>query len=443
MTKLGDLKSIAENFSILYVEDEEKLRKENKKFFKNIFFKVDIAQNGKEGMELYNKNIYDIVISDIVMPEMNGIEMSQKIKEINPEQDIIIVSAYSDANYLIETIKIGVDDYIMKPVNYKQILDVLYKVSTRIKTRKELREYQLNLEKVVDEKSKALQEFNSKFDEMLNSKTQELKKINKNLEKFSSDISKYLSPQIYHSIVTENKRVEIGSSRKKLTVFLSDIVNFTKTTQELEPEDLTFLLNGYLESMSKIALKYNATIDKFIGDAILIFFGDPKSKGTKEDAKNCVLMAIEMREKMKEFREDWKNKGISQPFHIRMGISTAFCTVGNFGSKNLMDYTIIGSGVNLASRLESNAEIDEILISEETYLLIKDSIKCQKHSKVTAKGFQRPIQTYIVSNNKTVPAYEILDKHFNGFSIYADFEKLSDNKNNIKNILQDIIKKLN
>ena len=126
-----------------------------------------------------------------------------------------------------------------------------------------------------------------------------------------------------------------------------------------------------------------ATIDKYVGDAIVIFFGDPETRGVKEDALACVKMAIAMRQKMAELQGTWRDSGIANPLRCRIGINTGFCTVGNFGSEDRMDYTIIGSGVNLASRLESASAPGEILISYETYALVKDQIQCKKFGDIT------------------------------------------------------------
>jgi len=183
-----------------------------------------------------------------------------------------------------------------------------------------------------------------------------------------------------------------------LSIFFSDLVNFTQTTENLQPEALTGILNHYLDEMVTIALKYGATIDKYIGDAILIFFGDPETKGDKEDAIRCVSMAIDMRKKVEELAPQWKDMGLLQPFKVRMGITTGYVTVGNFGSKHRMDYTIIGSHVNLASRLETNANANSILISHETYSLIKDEIFCEKKDTIFVKGIPYPIPTYEVIN---------------------------------------------
>jgi adenylate cyclase len=216
------------------------------------------------------------------------------------------------------------------------------------------------------------------------------------LEQLAGQLAKYLSPQVYESIFTGRQEVKVASQRKKLTVFFSDIVDFTENAEKLQPEDLTVLLNEYLTEMARIALGHGATIDKYVGDAIVIFFGDPETRGVQQDALSCVEMAIEMRDKMGELQASWRDRGIEKPVEIRIGINTGFCTVGNFGSEARMDYTIIGAGVNLAARLESAAEHGGILISYETYALVKDRIRCEAQAPITVKGVSRPVATYRV-----------------------------------------------
>jgi len=225
---------------------------------------------------------------------------------------------------------------------------------------------------------------------------QELAEKSSALEQLSNQLAKYLSPQVYESIFTGRQEVKLASQRKKLTVFFSDIAGFTETADRLESEELTQLLNQYLTEMSRIALDHGATIDKYVGDAIVIFFGDPESRGVKEDALACVKMAIAMRERMRELQETWRDSGLEKPLQCRIGINTGFCTVGNFGSEDRMDYTIIGGGVNLASRLESAATPGEILVSYETYALIKDEVRCEEEGHITVKGIAYPVATYRV-----------------------------------------------
>lgn len=243
----------------------------------------------------------------------------------------------------------------------------------------------------------------------------------------SHKLSKYLSPQVWQSIFTGERDVRLETQRKKLAVFFSDIRGFTELSEEMEPESLTELLNNYFTEMSQIALKYGGTIDKFVGDSIMIFFGDPTSRGAKEDTVACVSMAIDMRKHMKILRQKWKSQGIRTPLEIRMGISTGYCTVGNFGAENRMDYTIIGKEVNLASRLESLAEPSEILVSYETFSLIKDKIMCRDKGEITVKGFTRPVPIYeVIDFRRDIgPHRSFMEHESEGFAMYLDSEKIS------------------
>lgn len=260
----------------------------------------------------------------------------------------------------------------------------------------------------------------------LNSMQGQIRREQEKAAQLARNLAKYLSPQVWEMIFSGKKRVRLETQRKKLTVFFSDIKGFTELSEELEAEQLTDLLNNYLNEMSKIALKYGGTIDKFIGDAVLVFFGDPTSQGAKKDAVNAVSMAIAMRKHMKVLRQQWRALGIDKSLEIRMGVNTGYCTVGNFGADTRMDYTIIGREVNLASRLESAAEAGEILISHETYALVKDVIMCRDKGQITVKGFSRALQIYQVVDFRrdlgASPSY--LEHETPGFSMYLDINSV-------------------
>jgi class 3 adenylate cyclase/phosphoglycerate-specific signal transduction histidine kinase len=233
----------------------------------------------------------------------------------------------------------------------------------------------------------------------LKQREEELAEKSNALEQLSNQLAKYLSPQVYDSIFSGQQEVKVASSRKKLTIFFSDIAGFTETADRLESEELTQLLNHYLTEMSRISLDHGATIDKYVGDAILIFFGDPETKGVKEDALACVKMAIAMRKRMRDLEDIWRESGIDKPLRVRMGIHTGYCTVGNFGSEDRMDYTIIGGAVNTASRLESLATPGDILISYETLAHVRDQILCEEHGEIEVKGIAYPVATYRVMDS--------------------------------------------
>ncbi|NIZ13102.1 adenylate/guanylate cyclase domain-containing protein [Phaeobacter sp. HF9A] len=227
--------------------------------------------------------------------------------------------------------------------------------------------------------------------------SEELSSNNEFLAGISMKISRYLSPQVYRSIFSGEKDAEISTERKKLTVFFSDIKDFTQTAETLQPEELTALLNEYFTEMSVIAAKHGATIDKFIGDAIVAFFGDPETLGTAEDARACVRMALEMQERLGELEQEWRARGIDRPFRARIGINTGYCNVGNFGSRERMDYTIIGAEANLAARLEAAAEPGGIVMSHETYAHVRDFVAAEPMPAMQFKGISRDVHPYAIA----------------------------------------------
>jgi adenylate cyclase len=297
----------------------------------------------------------EIILLDVVMPGMDGYEVMSRLANDARTADIpvIFLTALSSVEEEQRGLDLGATDYITKPISPPVLL-------ARVR---------LHLERSANAKR---------------------------LKSLSEQLSRYLAPQVYQSLFDGSRRAEIQTQRKRLTVFFSDIKNFTVSTAEWQPEEVTFLLNSYFEEMSLIAAEYGATLDKFIGDAIVIFFGDPHTLGPRQDAVQCVKMAVAMQKRMGELRQRWKDMGIPRAFEIRIGINSGLCDVGNFGSNLRMDYTIIGREVNLAARLEQAAEPGGILVSHETYELVKDDIRLDARDPVVVKGFAEPITVFAV-----------------------------------------------
>jgi adenylate cyclase len=150
------------------------------------------------------------------------------------------------------------------------------------------------------------------------------------LETLANRLAKYLSPQIYESIFS-NVQSDVGKhKRRNLTVFFSDIEQFTDLSDTLEPERLARVINNYLSEMTTIAIDCGGTIDKFVGDAMMVFFGDPSTEGESRDALKCVEMAARMRQRVLELRDHWRRLGVPDEMNVRMGIATGYCTVGDF-----------------------------------------------------------------------------------------------------------------
>ncbi len=270
----------------------------------------------------------------------------------------------------------------------------------------------------------------------------ELETANEFLATLSMKISRYLSPQIYKSIFSGQKDVTIHTERKKLTIFFSDIKDFTATTERMQPEQITLLLNEYFTEMSTIALFHGGTIDKFVGDAMLIFFGDPETEGEVEDSKACVRMALDMQHRLEHLYAKWRSSGTEQPFRVRMGINTGFCNVGNFGSTDRMDYTIIGAEANLAARLQSIAEPGNIVISYETYALVRDMIAAEALPPITMKGISREIVPYTVKGliDAAGQNVETFREHATGLDFYLDPRMVdAAHTDRVKQVLRDAL----
>jgi len=319
-------------------------------------YELLLAASGKEALAIIMSQAPpDLILLDIMMPEMDGYEVLRRIRQHPPTVviPVIFLTALSTPEDEQLGLDLGAVDYITKPISPPLFLA---RVQSHL----------------------------------------ELSGNSKRLQAMSEKLSRYLAPQIYQSLFDGSQKAEIHTERKKLTVFFSDIKDFTASTAKWQPEDITRLLNGYFSEMSRIAADFGGTVDKFIGDAMVIFFGDPKSLGVREDALQCVKMAIAMQGAMTDLQALWRDTGTSKTFRIRIGINTGFCDVGNFGSNLRMDYTIIGPEVNLAARLEQAAEPGGILISGETYMLVRGEVETDQCVSINAKGFPDPITAHAV-----------------------------------------------
>jgi adenylate cyclase len=272
----------------------------------------------------------------------------------------------------------------------------------------------------------------------------QLGQTNEFLSGLAKKIAKYLPPQLYRSIFA-GKDVHLSTERKKLTVFFSDVVNFTSTTERMQPEELTALLNEYLTEMSLIATAHGGTVNKFVGDAILVFFGDPESRGVVEDAKACLAMALDMQRRLAALNAQWRNRGIEEPFRTRMGINTGFCNVGNFGSDDRMDYTIIGAEANLAARLQSIAPPGGIVLSYETFTLVRDMVRVRPLEPITLKGIAHPIVPYAVEGaiDEMSEALPVISEHGTGLDIFIDMRAIdAASAQRVSRMLENVVAEL-
>ncbi|MEY5026802.1 MAG: hypothetical protein RLZZ244_2330 [Verrucomicrobiota bacterium] len=320
-------------------------------------YRIRVATSGERALEICREESKpDLVLLDVMMPGLDGYAVCRSLKR-DPSTShvpVIFITALKELRDEERGLAVGAVDYITKPINAAI-------VRQRVRTHLELQS-----------KRQALEDLSRKY-------------------------ALYLSPELAEEIRRGNNQATVSASRKEITVFFSDLEGFTKKAEAMSPEDLGFALNHYFQSMARIVARHHGTLDKYIGDAVMVFFGDPISRGVKEDAVACVEMALEMQREMAQVEAEWRWRGIEETLRVRMGIATGPCAVGNFGSAEQLTYTILGNTVNLAARLESVGEPGSVVVSESTWRLVSERFEGRALEPVQLKGFSEPMRAYAVA----------------------------------------------
>ena len=253
-----------------------------------------------------------------------------------------------------------------------------------------------------------------------------LTSANETLGKLTANLSRFVPDTVVKALLADNQDAVTHTSRQEITVFFSDIVGFTALTEQLEPEKLAQIMADYFTEMAHICHEWGGTLDQFIGDAIVIFFGAPDSAGTQEDAKRAVFMARDMQMAMTKLRDKWASEGFTKSFHIRMGLSTGYCNVGNFGSQERLHYTALGNAMNEAARIQALAAAGDILLAEETYLLIRQQVRCAQDKQVQLKGRANQTILYRVLPTDDEDSTPLITRQQEGFSLYLKTDDITD-----------------
>lgn len=317
---------------MLIVDDEEGVRISLKKVFEREDYEVLLADRGAEGIEIVKKFPEDIetVISDFKMPGMDGLETLTEIGRINPDIIRIILTGYATLDRAIETVNRGIDGFLTKPFDNKEI-------------RAKIREFI----------------------------------IKKRLKQFVSD-------QVLQEMQQTGGK-QLTPKKQTVSVLFTDIRGFAEMTVKMSAQEIADILNRYyFLPLDRIVFDYNGTLDKHIGDSIMAIFGAPLSY--PDDTFRAVSCAIKMRESMQEINKLLGQRNIRIP--IGIGIATGEVMVGMFGSPIKREYTVLGTPVNLASRLERIAIENQILICEDTFWHIRDKFKTQTINHVSLKGIE-------------------------------------------------------
>jgi class 3 adenylate cyclase/CHASE3 domain sensor protein len=232
----------------------------------------------------------------------------------------------------------------------------------------------------------------------------DMTELNENLEKTVEDqlsqirraeqLRRYLAPQIADAVLSGGAPVSLSSTRRNLSILFAHIRGFTAMSERVEPEELIDALNQYFAVMTDVVFRHGGTLDKYVGDGILSFFGDPIQ--FEDHAERAVVTALEMRGRLKGLRARWMEH-LDEELNVGIGISTGYVTVGNIGSETRTDYTVIGNHVNLASGLAEIAQPNQILVSERTYAAVQRRVEATPLDEISLEGLQRPVKIFEIT----------------------------------------------
>ena len=374
------------NVYVMLVDDDNSMLQTTTILLEEEGYKVLAYNSGKEAIDKFNDTVF-VVILDITMPEMSGLEVFEIIKSKNQYIPIIFHTGLDQKEKRTDIRRhFRPHAYVVKGSDPEQLLDT---VAGAVESYKNILE-NVKLNETLRERNKLIEEFNRTLEEKVKKQVEEIQK--------TSRLKRYVSPRIAESIISNGSDKYLTTARKLLTVCFADLKGFTSASENMEPEDTVNLLNEFFTEMTSIIFKYGGTLDKFIGDGILVFFGDPIHY--TDHNERSVRMAIDMRERVQSLRKHWLEKGCN--IDICMGINTGYVTVGNFGSVAQMNYTVIGHQVNIAHRLQLEAKAGQILTTKQALTGLQHIIAAEEIKNVRLKGINKPMDVYNVIGYKDV-----------------------------------------
>jgi len=350
--------------SLLVVDDEPLNRDLLTRRLERAGYRVTPAEDGPTALRAIGEGDYDLVLLDVLMPGMSGLEVLDAIRRLHSASDlpVVMATALGGSEDTVEALKRGANDYVTKPFDFPVVL-------ARVET-------QLGLKRAAREIAALAQE--------LEIRNAFIRRI----------FGRYVSEEVVSSLLENPEGLEIRGEKRRVSILMSDLRGFSSLSEALSPPQVVSLLNDYLGSMSEVIQRYGGTIDEFIGDAVLAFFGAPLSG--EDDAERAVAAAIAMQLAMVQVNERNRRTGLPE-IEMGIGIATGDVIVGNIGSEKRTKYGAVGSSVNLASRIESYTLGGEVLISDATLEATRASVRTSRTREVHPKGLAAPIRIHRVS----------------------------------------------
>lgn len=359
--------------SVLVVDDNEVNRDMLCALLEADGHKAAVAENGKLGLEALNGNSYDLVLLDVMMPEMNGYQVLEQMKSTPRLRDIpvVVLSALDEIGSVVRCIELGAEDYLPKP--FDPVL-LRARIGACLE-KKRLRDQEVQLRN-------ELEEWNKRLEQRVAEQVTQLERL--------SRLKRFFSPQLAELIVAGGAEDPLKTHRREVTVVFLDLRGFTAFAETAEPEEVMGVLHEYHAAMGKLILEYEGTLERFTGDGMMIFFNDPVP--VPNPAEQAIKMALAMRQRVAELIVKWRKLGYELDFGV--GIAQGYATIGGIGFEGRWDYGAIGTVTNLAARLCGEAKPGQILVSQRLLGGVEDLVEAEPAGELSLKGFHRPITAH-------------------------------------------------
>ena len=335
---------------------------------------VSSAASGREALDLIAKEPPDLVLLDIVMPEMDGYEVCRRLRQ-DPATaflPVVMITASGDQERLL-AIEAGADDFVAKPFDQAELL-------ARVRSLLRIKRYHDTIEGQAAE----LAEWNRTLEQRVSDQVGQLERMGR--------LRRFLSPQLADLVVSSGDESFLDSHRRDITVVFCDLRAFTAFAETAEPEEVMGVLDDYYQALGDLVTRFEGTLERFTGDGLMVFFNDPLPC---EDAPlRAVRMAVAMRNRVEGLAKDWTRHGYD--LALGVGVAQGYATLGRVGFEGRSDYTAIGNCTNLAARLCAEARPWQILLSPRVHAAVEEFVTSEPVGELTLRGFSRPVATFNV-----------------------------------------------
>ena len=368
--------------SLLVVDDDAMNRDMLSRRLARHGYTVAVAEDGEQALKMIEGQRFDLVLLDIMMPGVSGLQVLDILRRRYSMADlpVIMATAKDESSDIVEALKLGANDYVTKPLDFPVVLARTESQLALKRAREEIQRLAARLE----DQAAQLADWNRTLEQRVAEQVAELERVGR--------LKGFFSPQLADLILAGGAEDPLKSHRREVTVVFVDLRGFTAFSEITEPEEVMRVLNEYHAGMGKLILAYEATLEHFAGDGIMVFLNDPVP--VPNPAERAVRMALEMRDCLEILTRTWRKQGIELGFGI--GIAHGYATMGAIGFEGRWQYGVIGTVANLASRLCDEARGGQILLSQRVYAQVEELVEAEPVGELTLKGLHRPVTTYNV-----------------------------------------------